>query len=345
MPDRAASARNHPEVSFMFQRRTLLAVLPLVLAASCAALGQQIGPTGVLGSVRGQVRFAVGGEPAERVLVRLEKFGGGVVAEVMTDRTGKFDFEQLQREHYEVTTRLAGFLDQSRDVDLTTTTTDYILFRLVEDKSAPPTVLPPKLVDASVPDEARKEYEKGSDLVMSGKGVEEGVRHLTNAVRIYPKFFEAELVLGTSYMDLRQWDKAEQALRSAAEINPNSPATFFALGELYLQQKRYDEAEKPLRAGLGLDNHSWQGHFGLARVYWAKDDVSKAAQQTAITLQLNPNFADAHLLAGNIWLRAGRRAEAVPEFEEYLRLSPNGQFAAQARDSVQKIKAALAKKP
>jgi hypothetical protein len=58
----------------------------------------------------------------------------------------------------------------------------------------------------------------------------------------------------------------------------------------------------------------------------------------AIALQLNPNFAEAHLLAGNIFLRARKPAEAQSEFEEYLRLAPNGQYAGPTKEILQKIK-------
>jgi tetratricopeptide (TPR) repeat protein len=139
-------------------------------------------------------------------------------------------------------------------------------------------------------------------------------------------------------MDLQQWDQAEQALKRAIEINPRTVNAYIALGEVYSRQKRYSEAEKALKDGLLIEDRSWQGHFALARLYYAKGDLSKAARQVGLTIQLNASFPDAHLLAGNIHLRVHNREDAIEQFEAYLRLAPKGEFAAQARAAIQKLK-------
>ena len=54
-------------------------------------------------------------------------------------------------------------------------------------------------------------------------------------------------------------------------------------------------------------------------------------------LTLNPDLAGAHLLKGNLLLRVGRTSDAVVEFNEYLRLEPNGAFAGQTRTLIDKI--------
>jgi len=153
-----------------------------------------------------------------------------------------------------------------------------------------------KLLDAGVPPEARSEFEKGETALLTQKKLAEGILHLEKAIAVYPNFPEAQIELGTAYMDAKEWDKAELALKKAIELAPNASNPFFALGELYLQQKKYSEAEKRLRQGLRIDNRSWRGHFALGRVYWASGDV-QAAKQIALTLQLNPDLADAHLFA------------------------------------------------
>ena len=196
------------------------------------------------------------------------------------------------------------------------------------------------MLDASVPAEARKEFEKADEALATGKRerIEEGIRHLEKAISLYPNFLEAQLRLGAAYMDLHEWDKAEQALRRALEINPRTANAYFALGEIYWRQKKYSEAEKILREGLGIEDRSWRGHFTLGRVYWSKGDLAKAGPQVGLAIQLNPNFAEAHLLAGNILLRVNKREDALVEFQEYLRLAPKGEFAAQARTTVEKLK-------
>ena len=139
-------------------------------------------------------------------------------------------------------------------------------------------------------------------------------------------------------MDLGEWEKAEEALNRALEIDPKTVNTLFAIAELNLQRKNYVEAERFLIEGLNIENRSWQGHFMLGRLYWSKDEIVKAGRQVALALQLNPNFAEAHMLGANILLRAGKREDALLEFEEYLRLAPKGAYVAQARKAVQKLK-------
>ena len=58
-------------------------------------------------------------------------------------------------------------------------------------------------------------------------------------------------------------------------------------------------------------------------------------------LELDPKHARAHLLAGDLLLRARHPKEALGHFEEYLKLEPNGEFTTQTKTVVEKIKKAL----
>jgi tetratricopeptide (TPR) repeat protein len=288
--------------------------------------------------IRGLIRLAGGNAPAENVIVRLEKLSGGLVAEEQTDRLGKFRFSGLEPTQYIVMVRQLGYVEIRREVNLVMTSAEYVQLQLIPDNSSNSSgLVPSRLLDANVPAEARKEFEKGEASIFSRK-IPEGISHLEKAVAIYPNFLEAELRLGTAYMDTKQFEKAERSLRRALEINSKTANAFFALGELYLQQKKYNESTKALRQGLAIENRSWQGHLTLGRAYWDTGDVVQAGRQVALALQLKPDYAEAHLLAGNIFLRAHKLEDAQIEFEEYLKLAPKGEFAAQAQEAVQKIK-------
>lgn len=313
---------------------TLLLITHSVLAQS---------PNKATAEVHGQIRFASGGAHAENVLVRLERFDGGVVAQMVTDRTGKFRFAGLQRIQYVLTVRSQGHKEERRQVDLQTITSDYLFLQLVADKQPTATEYT-ALIDAKVPAEARKEFEQAQEALLKSKKIQDGIRHLEKAIDIYPAFIEAQLLLGSAYMEDHQWKKAEQTLTRALEITQKKAVALFALGEVYRRQKRYAEAEKMLREGIRLEGRSPQGYFELGRVYWDKGEIEKAGPQVGRAIQLKPDFAEAHLLAGNILLRAKQPENALVEFEVYLRLAPDAEFSGQAREVVQKIKQALATK-
>lgn len=303
------------------------------------------------GQISGQVRLANSNQPAANILISCDDFYGGFVGQERTDRNGRFSFRGLKPSQFTITVRLPGYIEEQQTVELQTTSNAYVQFQLKVDPSAAAKSTPVSnlVVDVSIPPEAQKEYEAGREALFNdkkGADTNQGVQHLEKAVAIYPKFIDAQILLGTAYMDLKQWDKAEGALRRAIEIDPKSASVHFALGEIYRRQKKYREAETELFEGLKLDDKSVQGHLTLGRVYYEKGDLSKAGPQVGTALQLDPKLAEGHLLAGNILLRARHAEDALTEFEAYLMLAPNGEFAPQARDLVAKIKQALtSKKP
>ena len=328
-----------------FVFRLFIGLIFFVVAVCPPALAQlgRAGGTNSGHQLHGQVRYAEGGQPAFQILVRLERFDGGMVDQQHTDRAGKFRFGGLRPLTYIVSIRTAGFEDVQQQVELVTKTSDYILVSLRPDGSSRATPLGPAIIlDAKVPLDARKEFEKGRAVLLGNGKSEEGIAHLERAISIYPNFLEAYLMLGTAYLDARRLDKAESALRKAIAINPGKPEVNFALGEVYRQQKKYAEAEKVLREGLKLDNRLWQGHYTLGRVYLEMGDHVRAGPQIGLAIQLKPDLPEAHLLAGNILLRAHKPDDALLEFEEYLRLVPKGEFSGQAQELVKKIKRALA---
>jgi tetratricopeptide (TPR) repeat protein len=294
-------------------------------------------------SISGVVRYQIGGQPAEFVVVSLESNIGGVISQVRTDRSGKFRFTNVGQDQFRIVVRHPGYKDVQRVVDLNTQSTDYLQIQLVaEELDAIP--LPKKTVNASLSLEAQEEYEKGRKALIEEKNLQVGIASLEKAVNLAPEYQEAHLLLGAAYMDNKQDDKAEREMRRALEINPKSAAAYFGLGDVLRRQEKYAEAEKVLQDGLKLEPKSHRGHFTLGQVYFAKGDVAKAGPEVGQALQLKPDYAEAYLLAGNLFLKARNAASALQMFEEYLRLEPKGNYAAQTREMVEKIRKAMAEK-
>lgn len=292
--------------------------------------------------VSGEVRFTETGAIAVNVPVRLERFSGGLIDSITTDNRGRFRFPNLQRGYYKVIVNTPGYRPAQQDADMQVVARVYLVFELTSDASKNASGLPVfnEVIDARVPAEAREAFSNGRNA-LAKKSYREAVGHFEKAVFAYANFFDAQLLLGISFMDLKEWENAEKALLRAVEIKPENGAARIYLGEVYWRQKRNTDAEATLREGLKLDEKSWHGHFTLGRVYWDMGEVAKAGGPIGMTLQLKPDLAEAHLLAGNILLRVNQRERALVEYREYLKLAPKGEFVSQVQELVRRVEKSL----
>jgi Tfp pilus assembly protein PilF len=343
----------------MIKLRIRLLLFSILAVGLCHFVGVaqvQTSPQPATVEIHGQVRLIEGGAPAANVLVRLESYdGGGSVSEAFTDRLGKFRFTSLAPAMYSVHVHQPGYRDTEQNVDMTTQTSGLVLLQIARDASTETPASGSGSINAQIPPAAQKEFDKG--VAALGQGGKDNtafaVRCFEKAISIEPKFVEARLKLATAYMDLGEWDKAEKALLATLAAEPRAFNALFALGEIYLRQNKLDDAEKAIANGLAIQDQSDLGHFNLARVYWERARVIKDVAEARPVLEkcygevkhaltLNPNLGGAHLLKGNLLLRAARPHDAVTEFDEYLRLEPNGAFANETRALVERIRKATA---
>jgi tetratricopeptide (TPR) repeat protein len=69
-----------------------------------------------------------------------------------------------------------------------------------------------------------------------------------------------------------------------------------------------------------------------------------AAPHATIAVRALPDLAAPHVLLGNILLRQNDPKAALHEYQEYLRLDPNGPMAPGTQEIIQKIQKTLEKR-
>jgi len=326
----------------------LAALISLLIAGTSYVFAQSDMDPSLPGSgfeISGQITSSDGQRRIEFVSVRLERAGGSLVDQRTTDNMGRFRFTRLSPGQYVVSAKSPGFIVAPQTVDLNRfvpraylllqLTPEAALFARKTGKSG--------VINANIPEKARKEIEQANEA-LARKKPEEGILHLEKAVSVFPEFFEAQMLLGSTYMQLGEPGKAEAAFRQALKIDPKSVNAMVSLGELQRRQKNYAKAEQVLQDALKLDDEAWVGHYTLARVYWDNNDIVKSGRQIGRTIQLKPEFAEAHLLGGNVFMKIGMPQNALVEYEEYLRLAPDGAMATNTKELVQKLRKSLPNK-
>lgn len=293
--------------------------------------------------VSGQVRSA-DNKTIENAMVRIETHSGALVDQGTTDSMGRFRFTRLRSGQYRVSATSGTFVSPPQMVDLSRSSPRvHLLFQLVAE--TPMFASPAKVgvIDARVPTAAKTAFDKGQASLVEQK-TDVAISHFKKAIEIYPQFYDAHLLLGQLFMESSQWEKAEESFRQALTIDPKAVRAMVSLGEVYRRQKKYEQGVKVLAEAVKIDNNTWDSNFTLGRIYWELKDIVNAGKYVARTIELQPDLAEAHLLAGNIFMRAGLPANALIEYEEYLRLAPKGEFAEQIQTLVAKLKKSPADK-
>ncbi|HEX6806155.1 MAG TPA: tetratricopeptide repeat protein [Terriglobales bacterium] len=299
-------------------------------------------------SINGTVKDAVTHHTLPQVVVMIEAREGGYSTQAETDSNGRFSVQGVGGGQFIVRVRLPGYEESSQEINMDTDPMAYLTFELKPRPGSGPPAVAPEGPDAklnarlaSVPDKAKKEFVKARELWQEGKDIQGCVDHLNKAIKDYPKFADAYVLLASADMQLKNPADAKAALAKAIEVDPKLADARFTLGKIQVFEKDFPNAEKTLTEALKLDDSSAEGHYELARAYFGlkRWDDAEPHVQKAITLM--PALAPAHILAGDLALRKNDADGALKEFREYLKLDPNGPMAQGAQDMIKKIQDAI----
>ena len=128
--------------------------------------------------------------------------------------------------------------------------------------------------------------------------------------------------LGMSYLERRQWNEAENALRRAVQLDSKSYNAWHNLGVLLANTRRYQESADAYRNALQLHSRSVVSHVNLGRVLIAMRDIGAAYEEFVTATEIKPDYAEAHRLAGMAALRMGHSEDAERHLQTAARLDP-----------------------
>ena len=183
------------------------------MASAVFAQGQNV--------LEGKVIMPSGTQPPNPVRVKLT-YNGRAIHETFTDLSGRFSFPGLSRGTYQLTAEGDGSISKPLQSMLTISAfgsapqsfTQDIQVRPIVRKATPP----PGVVNAftqDVPPAAKQALEAGMKLAEEGK-TEAAVENMQKAIKIFPKYFDAHLQLGNTFLKANQFNEAICRTRSGA---------------------------------------------------------------------------------------------------------------------------------
>jgi tetratricopeptide (TPR) repeat protein len=127
--------------------------------------------------------------------------------------------------------------------------------------------------------------------------------------------------LGMTYFELQRYDDAEDAFKRSINLNPNDVCPHYESGRMYYELGKYQEAITTFKRVVRLaPSHGAYMYIGNAHVYAREFDASVDAYKRAI--QLRPKDATAHRQLGIAYDYLKRYDEAVEEYKQAVLLDP-----------------------
>jgi len=143
------------------------------------------------------------------------------------------------------------------------------------------------------------------------------------ALAINPNLAHVHRYLGSIYLDLGQLDDANREFQAALRIDPNQAQAHLGLGHVFAAQRQWDDAIRGFRAAVRIDPGlvAAFGHLGMCLRGEGDWEGSAAAFEAA--LRLEPNRpADRYFLACT-YRELGRDFEAIEQLETALHQYPD----------------------
>jgi len=312
--------------------------------------------------ITGQVR--VDQRPAPRgVLVLLDLAvgegeapqGTGQLGRTVTEQGGRFVFDQLENVSrqgqalFAVSVHHPGYKDKFQIVDLRTNPRANIMIDLEADPGQGtrnvPAGGPGAAISARVPSspEAQTELERGQQLLLEKHDPKASIQAFKKVVELDPAFAPGYVLMGTARVQIQDWEGAKSAFDKATKLNANDASSFLGLGLAFNQLQDFHGAMKPLGRSLELTD-SAEAHYEIGRSFWGLGKWQEAEPHARKAIELRKDFAPAHVLMGNIFLRQRDPHSALAEFQEFLRLDADGALAPSVKEMVAKIEKGLAQR-
>jgi tetratricopeptide (TPR) repeat protein len=149
-----------------------------------------------------------------------------------------------------------------------------------------------------------------------------------------PSGAESHLKLGETYLEMGLRDQAEPQLRAAVTFAPRNTQARNELGQILFEENLLDEAEEQFRASVRVEPNAHAYDY-LGAINIRRRAVEEAERDFRAALSLDESDSDAHYGLGYLYKAAGRKTEALSQYQAGLVKDPTNP---QALAAVQELR-------
>ncbi len=132
----------------------------------------------------------------------------------------------------------------------------------------------------------------------------------------------------------KQYDMALASFESVLRIEPQRPGVHYRMGRVYLARfdqardlKDRDQAADQFRAELAVDPLNSNAAYELAQIDYDLGNLDQARQQFESLVERRPEFEQARVALGGIFIETQKPGEAVDQLKRAIEVDPNDEVA------------------
>ena len=192
-------------------------------------------------------------------------------------------------------------------------------------------------LDLKAPGKARREYEKGYQLLMR-KDLQGAIEHLNSAIESYPEFVAAHNALGTAYLNSGQHKDARDEFLKATSLDDHLPNSYLNLGCAQLALNDYPGAEESFRRASSMAPLDLPLLLALTYGEFANKNYTGVISTVhEVHERKHKGAAMVHFFAAGAWEAQSNLAQAQQEMKTLLQEEPHSPSAEQFRKVLEEL--------
>lgn len=121
----------------------------------------------------------------------------------------------------------------------------------------------------------------------------------------------------------RQFDEAERIYRQVLRENPRHPIALHLLGVLLFQLNKLEAAEESIRAAIAVDPQSAEFHASLGMVLASRHELRQSLEAYQKSLSIQPKYVKAYFGLAGVHYELGEAEAAIVAYRRVLWLDPD----------------------
>jgi len=267
------------------------------------------------------------GNPLEGVKVKLLFVKTQSGFETTTDKKGKWAAMGVNGGQWFIDFELVGYEPKK----IMTSILDY------RQVNKPIELALKKVEGLFVTEEMKEEYKKGIGLFNEGK-YNESIPIFNMIVEKFPEAYIVYMNIGHTYFQLENYDEAEINYLKVLEREADHVDTIIGLGNCYMNR---GDSEKAIEWYNKIEFEKIEDAtvlYNVGTIFYNNSKFDDALKYYKKAVEVQEDFLDAIYQLGLTYLTKGSNAEALAQFENYLKFDPDSPKASQVQSFIDYLK-------